>query len=278
MEHDEWIKFGRALYESRSGNRKDQVLERYKVAWTAIHHSLPPLDDGAPVNFLRNPQYTVSNYIPWFDQAKFPPENTQPPSTSPSSPSNIQLSVRDVLVSAKTNIVLQGRFPCIRGGLNQGFTDYLTNPEKPLIRVIFILDPNFKVNTKGPDAYCSTIVTHPNDAQAVMQEMEGCMSLSKDQKGCKYPQKRYFCMSWVCIYMLCFLSSKFMNSVAAQSRVRAEGDVEINSTPIYELGEIQKCDITEGRERLEYSERIRSNYWRFQFLYEFYVGGIPSYI
>ncbi len=191
MENDEWIKYRRALYYSRSGNRRNEVLDRYKIAWTTLYNSPPLLDDGAPVNFLRNPEFTVSTHIPWFDQANFPPEKLHPrsstippPQTGPSTIHHPQLedpqpstsdllfslsaptfprsSINDVLVSGKIKITLEGPFPRIIGGLNEGLTEYSKYQEKPRIRVIFILDPNFKVGKKGPDACLTYIVTHPN--------------------------------------------------------------------------------------------------------------------
>ena len=87
------------------------------------------------------------------------------------------------------NITLKGPFPCIIGGLNKGLTDYLKYQEKPWIWVIFILNPNFKVKKKRPNTYFTSIFTHPNNAKAVMQEMEGCIYPSEDQEGCDNPQK-----------------------------------------------------------------------------------------
>jgi hypothetical protein len=184
-------------------------LERYKIAWTALHDSPPPLTNRVLVDFLLNPAYTVSKNIPWFDQADFPvtgnmqqagtlhQQNAAEPQPSSSSVPGLPSSIHDVLVSSRTKITLEGHFPRIDGGLNDGFMEYLKNKEKLKIGAVFILDPKFKVNTKEPDAYYATVVTHPKDTEAVAQEMAGCIPLSKDQKGCEYPQKHYFCMSWV---------------------------------------------------------------------------------
>ena len=173
-------------------------MERYKIAWTTLHNSPPPLTNGVPVDFLPNPAYTVSKNNPWFTQADFPVDAANPQPSSSSDP-GLPPSIHDVLAFSRTKVALEGRFPNIVGGLNDGFKEYLKSKEKCKIGAVFILDPKFKVDTKEPDAYYAPVVTHPKDAEAVAQEMGGCMSLSKDQKGCKYPQKRYLCMSWVCL-------------------------------------------------------------------------------
>jgi hypothetical protein len=177
-------------------------LERYKIAWTTLHSSPPPLTNGVPVDFLPNPAYTVSKNIPWFTQADFPVDAAGPQPSS--SATGLPPSIHDVLVSSKTKITLEGRFPKIVGGLIDGFEEYLKSKEKCRIGAVFILDPKFKVDTKEPDAYYSPVVTHFKDAEAVVREVGGCMPLSKDQKGCKYPQKCYLCMSWVCLLITYF--------------------------------------------------------------------------
>ncbi len=236
------------LYESRGGTRKNDVLERYKIAWTKLHNSPPPLANGSPVNFLPNPAYTLSKHIPWFDQASFLPENEQQagsstvhqeqradpqPSSSSveglSSPLGLPRSMHDVLVSSRTKITLEGSFPHIIGGLNDGHTEYLKkkNTEKLGIGAVFILDPKFKVDTMEPNAYFAPVVTHPKDAEAVAREMGGCIPLSKDQKGCQYPQNRYLCMSWVRISTdsFIFYFIKLIITIAAPPCIRIDRDV-----------------------------------------------------
>jgi hypothetical protein len=126
LEDDEWIKFGRVIYDSREGERKKDVLERYKIAWTAVNRSPPPalLDNGAPVNFLSNPAYTLSHRIPWFDQATFQasvplaaPRRTPAPAIASTSSgpgtSGVQTSSSHPRSPNQTRINIQGQCPAI---------------------------------------------------------------------------------------------------------------------------------------------------------------------
>jgi hypothetical protein len=211
LENDEWIKFGRVIYDSRDGSRKNCVLERYKFAWTEIYQSPAPLDNGAPANFLSNPAYAFSGQIPWFDQAKFPPSASLPAS-HPTEPAIAATSSEPTGTSGvpsiatshpipppnQTRVNLQGQFPSIHGGLNNGFMEYLSTQEKLKIQVVFVLDAWFR--PMEINAYNNTVDIDSNDAKEVMQEMRECIPLHKDQKGCKSGRKRYLCMSWVRMY------------------------------------------------------------------------------
>lgn len=182
------------------------MLERYKIAWTEIYQSPAPLDNGAPANFLSNPAYTFSGQIPWFDQAKFLPSaslRTPQPPTEPGIASTSSEPAASGVPSSslpnrppkQTRINLQGKFPSIHGGLNDGFVEYLRQ-EKLKIQVVFILDAWFKPT--GINAYNSTVDLDPDDAKEVIQESKEYLPLHKDQKGCESGRKRYLCMSWVC--------------------------------------------------------------------------------
>jgi hypothetical protein len=221
-------------------------LERYKIAWTAVKQSPAPLDNGAPVNFLSNPVYTLSSHIPWFDQANFPPSvsraapqpTPQPaiastssgPGTSGVQPLSSHLS--SPLDQTDYKIDLIGQFPKIRG-FNKGFVEYLRSKDKPRIQVVFILDPKF-VSTKVIDAYNGPVEIGPDDAKAVMEEMNGCIHEAEDQSDCKPGQKRYICMSWVrpSGYMI---ESQLIIGPSAHPCIWIEGNDNFSSAGVYEL-------------------------------------------
>lgn len=64
--HEEYIKFASRLMNQRSGKTADEILERYKTAWTILrpNDEIPLTDDGKPIDFLWEPIYPCPK-IPW---------------------------------------------------------------------------------------------------------------------------------------------------------------------------------------------------------------------
>jgi hypothetical protein len=227
--NDDWIKFGYVVWASSRNSDRKKVLALYKNAWSAIYDTDPLLENGHPVDFLHNPQYTCSQSVPWRPEveARFIPLEPQPstskaPSSVPELPEStnspqslpapsitknataedLELPAKliEVFGSVKFDIVLSGSFPKIKDGLFPGFLEHLDQDFQnarlrvffPIIPQYIILNPNNVASTE-----ISTIEIDSKDAMLLKEVEPNCIHLAKDQSKCHPNRVRYICKSWV---------------------------------------------------------------------------------
>lgn len=227
MENEDWVKFAGVLWSSRKGERQRLILERYKQAWTMIYNTDPLLnEDGGPENFLYNLQYTCRKPVPWLaaaledgpGPAPGPPQREPGPSTSAPGPSDFYRPLSEpssvdhppaddsddagldyLLRKSCPKIEAVAPFVTIAGTLFPGFREYLDNPNKPCVRVIFPIIPQYRIKLKNEMStpYISCMELSPSDAEFISQVDPTCLYRAKEQRLCVEGQVRYFCSSWV---------------------------------------------------------------------------------
>jgi len=236
MENDDWVKFGYVLWATRNGVRKGHVLELYGNAWKKIYSSEPLLEDGGPVNFLWNPQYTCAKPVPWLSVALAedieapiggyastnpagPPNPTSLPDTagpsdiaksgpSPSPQSDDQVpaisgsqdsDLDKVLKSVQCKVIHQAP-PRIQDGFFPGFVSYLEASEShQRLYVVFPIIPQYRIDHQDykPTSDVSLMELDPDDVEEINKAERGCLYAAKDQANCQPGRLRYFCSSWV---------------------------------------------------------------------------------
>ncbi len=169
--------------------------------------SLPALSKiGHPTTSTKSPPGTQGYSDQDFDEylrknPNFVARKDDNPPTFTTSCSRSTLSSSPLKTLHKENgdkkTRLKGQFPHIEGGLNDGLVEYWKDPQRRMVRVIFILNPTFIISIPEVDAYIGVVQAHPDVAKEVNGELNGCMYLSLDQSGCRGSEKKYFCMSWV---------------------------------------------------------------------------------
>lgn len=232
MEHDDWIKFGHVVWAAHDGKIKGQALESYKKAWRKIYHSEPRLDASAPANFLDDNKYNCAKPVPWRPQveARFatplltsasssssgpaapPPAPIPKPAPAP-APAPSSIASRDAdeaddnlirsLKSANAELVFDTSFPRIRGGFFPGFQRYIETRKTVPLRAVFIIIPQYLVAIKDekPTSDISAIELDEEDYQAINTEEPRCLYQSTDQSKCAPGKIRYFCSSWVLLFV-----------------------------------------------------------------------------
>ena len=185
LDNSDWVKFGRAIYLGRNGQRKKDVLQRYKDAWRAEYQDQEALDDtGNPRDLLHNPDYKCRQPVPWWKKSpQVIPTPQQPQPTSG--------SMQDHEVE-----ILSGKFPTIKGGLNPGFMEDLGSKEK--LRAFFILIPQYIITNPDDPIDCdvSKVEVEPADAAAINSVMAGCI-IPVDPNTDASTKQEYYHTSWV---------------------------------------------------------------------------------
>jgi hypothetical protein len=218
MDDNDWIKFGYKIWSAHHGNLRTQILQRFKMAWSRISNSDPPLVNGAPPDLLNDPLYYCYKPVPWRIECNFPPDDVES-SSRPSSPipepippiynnskdqaattSNLHDDLVQVFNSLDYVIDHSGTFSKIKNGFLPGFVEYIAeNHPKTRLKVIFPIIPQYCHISSNDQSFDMTSVSiDKKDAEAILEVEPKCLSLSKDQSKCR-PKVRYNCFSWVCL-------------------------------------------------------------------------------
>ena len=185
LDNSDWVKFGRSIYLGRNGQRKKDVLQRYKDAWGAEYQDQEALDEtGNPKDVLHNPDYKCRQPVPWWTKSH---QAIPTPSQHLFPPSGMQ--------DPELEIVF-GKFPTIKGGLNPGFMEDLNSHEK--LCAFFILIPQYIItNPDDPiDCNVSRVEVDPADIAAINSAMAGCM-IPVDPSADASTKQEYYHTSWV---------------------------------------------------------------------------------
>jgi hypothetical protein len=135
--------------------------------------------------------------------------NSIPPSpracsTPPTDDQPTEAGLADLLKASPCQIQSVSPFTMIKGGLFPGFREYLANPNRKCLRVVFPIIPQYHIFDKNQKStpYINVMDISEDDADAICQVDPECLYLAEDQGECVEGQVRYFCSSWVCGYCL----------------------------------------------------------------------------
>lgn len=235
MQNDDWVKFGHTIWAKYTGKKQAHILKRYEKAWTEIYGSAPVLENGGPADFLNDAKYTCLGPVPWgqHHEARFsgsltleepldPTPEQQSSTSKPTSPAaqgstariifddDKEVRIREGLEKMEYEITYETEFPRIKGGLLDGFIQYLkpTTP-KDKLRAIFPIIPQYVLDVKDNKPTCdiSAVVLDEEDVAVLLGVEPNCMYRTINQTNCPAGKARYFCNSWVCLdqNLFCFI-------------------------------------------------------------------------
>jgi len=204
------------------------VLQQYRASWTRLYEGDPPLENEAPKDFYENTQYTCAGPIPWFPCVKSS-VSSQGPSSSLQCASTSHESHTPVLVPSPNSspplphvsqdagssdglleqYLEQDHFKvsltipsaCI-GNLNPGYKEYLLSPSKKRLRVIFILVPQYELDSNP--TLSATVSLEEIDLAAmiaIQQELPTCV-VKNTSKEAHDGKVWCFLSSWVSLYLI----------------------------------------------------------------------------
>ncbi|MDX6296001.1 MAG: hypothetical protein QOH50_5260 [Kribbellaceae bacterium] len=218
-DHD-WIKFGHRIWSAHHSRLRPQILQRFKLAWSRIHNTDPPLVKGAPPDFLEDPFHCCYKPVPWRVECNIPPDDVSSssqhfspiPEPMPLSDHNNTLSptttnLHDDLVQLFNSLDYvidhSGTFTKIKNGFFPGFVDYIADDyPKTRLKVIFPIIPQYcRVSSSNQSFDMSSVTIDIKDAEAILKVEPRCLSLSKDQSKGRSKVK-YVCCSWVCLHII----------------------------------------------------------------------------
>lgn len=223
MEHDDWIKFGHALWAAHRGEAKESILQYYIKSWSTTYKSDPMLDDsGGPFDFLVDPGYSCSKPVPWRPhvETRFSAPLRQATSASadrpasPSPPSPISVDINNLHDSDPDNLehilgniqhdtfnlIENTNFPHIKDGLFPGLCRHSNLQTPPTrLQVVFPIIPHYVLHTQDekPNGAVSIVELDKKDFLEITSQEKNCMYLAKDQSNCAAGKSRYHCTSWV---------------------------------------------------------------------------------